>query len=87
MDDLLVVGSLFGAAIGVAHGAYVFAERISRRDSGLWVALYYAVWTVALWAAFGTYVLVLFLIAVPLFAIRGATRWIRGWRRLQPWST
>jgi hypothetical protein len=48
MDDPLFVGVVFGAAVGLAHGAYVFVERFARPGVGPWVALYYAIWTVAL---------------------------------------
>lgn len=80
MDDPLVVGALFGALVGVVHGAYVYGERVSHRGVGPAVALYYAIWTFALWVLLGSYVLALGLIAVPLFAIRCAARWARGER-------
>lgn len=83
MDDPLLVGVVFGAAVGLAHGAYVFVERFARPGVGPWVALYYAIWTVALWALFGGYVLVLSLIAIPLFAVRSAARRVRGEREVR----
>jgi hypothetical protein len=60
LDPLLV----FGAAVGLAHGAYVFVERFAR-------------------PGVGGYVLVLSLIAIPLFAIRSAARRARGAREVR----
>jgi hypothetical protein len=79
MDDPLVVGALFGALLGVVHGGYVYEERACR-GVGPAVALYYAIWTFALWVVLGSYVLYLGLIAIPLFLIRCAARWARGAR-------
>jgi hypothetical protein len=83
MDDPLVVGALFGTACGAVHAAYVFSERISQRDTGTGTALYYAVWTLALWILFGSYVLYLSMIAIPLFALARAIRWARGPHRIR----
>jgi hypothetical protein len=83
MDDPLVVGALFGAVVGVVHGGYVFRERASRPGVGAGVALYYAAWTFVLWVVFGSYVLALSLIAIPLYSLRGAARRMRGSTRLR----
>ena len=78
MDDPLVVGAMFGAVVGAVHGGYVYRERASRRGAGPLVGLYYALWTFGLWVLFGSYVLYLGLIAIPLFAIRCFARWAKG---------
>lgn len=64
--ELLLVGSALGAVIGLLHAGFVCRERLSA-GAGRGRALYYALWTLALWTLFGSYVLVLWLVAVALY--------------------
>jgi hypothetical protein len=75
MEYALRIGVIAGVLIGFVHGAYVF--RHVRGDAGphgssLRSALrasYYALWTVLLWAVGGTYVLLMWMISVVVYAI------------------
>jgi dimethylaniline monooxygenase (N-oxide forming) len=69
MSALLWAGTIVGTACGLGHGVYVYG-RVSReaplatpggpnRPS----AISYALWTLALWALFGVYVTVLWIVA------------------------
>lgn len=74
MSTLLTIGTLVGLVLGTVHAFGVYARRVREtkmRPAGNAEArlrgLYAALWTVALWTAFGTYVLVLWLISVPFW--------------------
>jgi dimethylaniline monooxygenase (N-oxide forming) len=69
MGALLWAGTIIGAACGLGHGVYVY-NRISReppkgasRGAQRSKAIYYALWTLALWVLFGAYVTVLWVVA------------------------
>jgi len=75
--SLVLWGGLFvGAVFGLLHGAYVYRV-ISTPGGGAAHARagYYAIWTLALWLLFGTYVLVLWLVAVVAYGIARLFRW------------
>ena len=82
MPDFLVIGSLFGAVIGLFHAAVDFRRRIriaSSTQSGetlthLAKAIYAALWIFALWTIFGFYVLALWIISAVLYALLGRLR-------------
>lgn len=62
MDSFIWIGTTLGAALGLLHGTYVY-RTISARTPGISPrGLYAAVWTVALWTLFGSYVLAFWLI-------------------------
>jgi chromate transport protein ChrA len=70
--ELVWIGSGLGAVVGVLHGAYLYrqvarAKTLRARARGI----YFALWAFALWAAFGTYVLVLWAVGVVLYALAG----------------
>ena len=62
MNEFLLIGSTFGAVLGLLHGIYLYQLQASRAvASGLTGSrakgLYYGLWTFALWTLFGSYVL------------------------------
>lgn len=75
MPTLMIIGSSLGLLIGLVHARGVYVQRV--RDAGprarisagraRFDAGYGAFWTVVLWTLFGTYVLVLWLISIPLW--------------------
>ena len=72
----LIIGTTFGALVGLIHACAVFAKQLDRaRDrrktipfSVYATATYFAIWTFALWVLFGSYVLYLWMIAVVIYA-------------------
>ncbi len=72
MSTLLMVGSTVGLIVGLVHGCYVYFQRTKEdpkklADHPVRVranAAYFALWTLALWVAFGSYVFNLWLISV-----------------------
>ncbi|MEE8517154.1 MAG: hypothetical protein V3T02_10995 [Alphaproteobacteria bacterium] len=70
------MGTLVGAVLGSAHAVYLYrtvtAEAPSAAEGGFvrlhLRAAYYAIWTVFLWALFGAYVLILWVISVIAYA-------------------
>jgi len=71
MMALLWIGTLFGAGLGVFHGVLVFRQRMADAGGGFGKALYFAIWTLALWAAFGAYVLLFYLLGGALMLCAG----------------
>ena len=77
MSTVLIVGSIFGAVIGLFHAYGVYARRVGdfperARQHPVRVrawASYAALWTWVLWIIFGSYVLVLWLVSVPIWAV------------------
>ena len=69
MDQALQFGLLFGALAGSVHALHLYRQ-IRREphavsdDVQRKRAAYFALWTLALWLLFGSYVLYLWLIAV-----------------------
>lgn len=84
MNTAILIGSAFGAAIGLVHAAGLARRLAVRSDfaspgfslSGIGAALYYGLWTLLLWTMFGSYVLYLWLIACGAF---GAHHLWRSW--------
>lgn len=81
MSTLLLFGTAVGAVLGVFHAWGVYAQRLrevtargARPSAGLRLrAAYSATWTGLLWTAFGSYVLLLWLVAVPIWALTRMT--------------
>lgn len=77
VSTLLTIGAAFGALAGLLHACTIYAAELRRERlrSGANAgathgrAAYFALWTFALWVVFGTYVLVLWLVAAPLWAV------------------
>jgi hypothetical protein len=75
MSTLLIIGSITGSVVGAFHAWGVYTHRIREagtRGSGPSPAVrlgaaYSAIWTFVLWAVFGTYVLVLWLVSIPIW--------------------
>ena len=75
MSTLLIIGSIVGSVLGIFHAWGVYTKRL--REANAWGsqpavgvrlrAAYSAVWTALLWAAFGSYVLVLWLVSIPIW--------------------
>ena len=57
MATFFWVGTSLGALIGFLHSVLVFRQQRKAVNRGLGRALYMSIWTFALWALFGAYVL------------------------------
>ncbi|MDX1646378.1 MAG: hypothetical protein R3304_04460 [Longimicrobiales bacterium] len=75
MSIVLAIGTAVGFVFGVVHAWGVYRQRL-REAAGVGVSItpglrlrsaYSALWTVGLWTLFGSYVLVLWLVSVPLW--------------------
>lgn len=79
MASVLWAGTLVGTLLGFIHAVYVYrlvaAEAPAGAAANHGKAGYYALWTLGLWIVFGTYVLVLWVIAVVAYAIARPFRW------------
>lgn len=73
MHDALLAGSAFGFVIGLCHAAALWRAPIRYPEEAAFTRARYALWTVALWTLFGSYVLWLWLPACAAYA------WFR-WR-------
>ncbi len=75
MSTLLMIGSAVGVIIGLVHGCYVYFQRTREDPKKLAEhpvrvranAVYFALWTLVLWTAFGSYVFNLWLISVVIY--------------------
>lgn len=73
MEYVLRIGLVAGIVIGLVHGGYVFRHVLadpSGRGRGIRTGLracYYALWTVLLWALFGTYVLFMWIVSLVAY--------------------
>ena len=75
MNTLMIIGTTVGLIIGLVHAGYVYLQRTKEDPQKLVEhpvkvrvnAVYFAVWTLALWAAFGSYVFNLWLISVVIY--------------------
>ena len=76
MAILLMIGSAVGIIIGLVHAVYVYFQRTKEDPKKLAEhplkvranAAYFALWTLLLWAAFGSYIFNLWLISVVIYA-------------------
>ncbi len=79
MASVLWAGTLVGTLLGIIHAVYVYrlvaAEAPAGATANHGQAGYYALWTLGLWIVFGSYVLVLWVIAVVAYAIARPFRW------------
>jgi|TARA_R110002096_G_scaffold198229_4_gene381970 hypothetical protein len=77
MNTAILIGSAFGAALGLIHAAGLARRIFARSDFAfpgfalgrIWTPLYYGLWTILLWVIFGAYVLYLWLIACGVFGL------------------
>lgn len=78
MMAFLWIGTSLGVVLGVFHGLLIFRQRIADVGGGFGNALYFAIWTLALWVVFGAYVL--------FFYLLGGTGMLCAWlfRRRRP---
>lgn len=65
---LLWIGTALGAVVGVFHGLWVFRRQAA--DAELGRAIYFALWTWVLWAVFGAYVLVFWILGASGLIVR-----------------
>jgi hypothetical protein len=74
MSGLLIIGTVAGSMLGVLHAWGVYArrtreagarEKLTARDRLR--AAYFAGWAVLLWTFFGAYVLILWLVSLPIW--------------------
>lgn len=76
MTTVLWTGTVVGALLGFFHAIYVYRMvAVEAGAAGHARAGYYALWTLGLWTLFGSYVLVLWLISVVVYAIARAVGW------------
>ena len=76
MSTLLIIGIAVGALIGPVHAGYVYFQRAREDPKKLAAhplrvranAAYFALWTLVLWVAFGSYVFYLWLISVVIYS-------------------
>ncbi len=76
MTTLLMIGSAVGVIIGLVHAGYVYFQRSKEDPKKLAAhplrvranAAYFALWTLVLWAAFGSYIFNLWLISLVIYA-------------------
>jgi hypothetical protein len=76
MNSLLWGGTIVGALLGLLHAGYIY--RVVSMPGGAAAHIragYYALWTLALWLLFGTYVFVLWMISVIAYIIAKFFRW------------
>lgn len=72
--DFLWVGSTLGVLVGLVHGVYLF-QRIAPRAhargglGGKAQGIYYGLWALCLWTAFGSYVLALWIVGAFAYPI------------------
>ena len=70
MSELLWIGSVLGAVVGVVHAVYLWRVSATEpQDRG--AATYRGLWAVGLWTLFGTYVLVLWVVGVIAYGLAG----------------
>ena len=75
MSTLLMIGTTVGVIVGLVHAGYVYFRRTREDPKKLAEhpvrvranAAYFALWTLALWVAFGSYVFNLWLISVVIY--------------------
>ncbi len=76
MATIVWMGSLLGLVIGSLHAVHLYRRRVA--DAGESATggatahlegVYYGLWALALWATFGTYVLVLWVIGAVAYSI------------------
>ena len=73
MSLLLWVGTILGAAVGLAHAIYLWRVSMQEANSRN-TAIYRGVWAIGLWTLFGTYVLVLWIVGVIAYGLTGFLR-------------
>lgn len=82
MPSTLLIGSIFGAIVGLIHAYCVYVRRTSEIPERLTKhpvavrarAVYFALWTFFLWVLFGTYVLYLWVISIVIYTIYNALK-------------
>lgn len=82
MTTALLIGSMFGALVGLIHAVAVFSKQVSRArarretySSFVYAkSAYFAIWTFCLWILFGSYVLYLWILAAVLYT--GQHTWL-----------
>lgn len=76
MTIVLLIGVSVGTLIGVVHASYVYRHALRDAPRALGEhpvmarirAGYYALWTLLLWGAFGSYVLSLWMVSIIAYA-------------------
>jgi hypothetical protein len=76
MASVLWAGMAISAILGALHAGYVYRLVVNNNEAGTRIrALYYAVWTFGLWLLLGTYVLMLWVLSVAVYAVARPLRW------------
>jgi hypothetical protein len=75
MVEFLWIGTSLGTVLGVLHGISVFRQQSALAGGGHGRALYFALWTLALWAVFGAYVLAFWLLGAFGLALSRLGKW------------
>ena len=73
MSLLLWVGTILGAAVGLAHAIYLWRVAMQEANNRS-TAIYRGVWAIGLWTLFGIYVLVLWIVGVIAYGLAGFLR-------------
>ena len=71
MMAFLWIGTFVGFVLGVLHSALVFRQQIATAGGSFAGALYFALWTLALWVIFGAYVLFFYLLGGVAMLCKG----------------
>ena len=71
MVAFLWIGTSLVIVLGVLHGISVFRQQSAIAGGGLGRALYFALWTLALWTVFGAYVLAFWILGAVGLALSG----------------
>lgn len=85
MNTALLIGSTFGAVVGVIHAGAVFlalrrrvgAAGLANPAASTLHAFYFAVWTFVLWILCGSYVLYLWALASIAYAVHRLRQRVR----------
>ena len=66
MGNFFWFGTLLGFVIGCAHFAQILISRLSGNELNFSKTVWHALWVLALWTLFGSYVLLLWLAGILL---------------------
>lgn len=74
MEDMIVFAGALGAVLGLAHGYWIYRQVSARHSTGAGLSgrargVYYALWTLALWTVFGTYVLAFWILGSVCYPV------------------
>lgn len=68
MSMFIWIGTAIGFVVGTLHACSIFRQRLAQ-GAGMPKAVYFAVWTLALWSLFGAYVLAFWVLGAAGIAV------------------